>query len=485
MRRRSSKALPDLPSPEPRGSASGARPARWSATLPLRVITPIVGGGVEAMEPDGVDIVRLPEVRGVLRWWWRALYAGGLESADQLFRREAGLWGGVDVPGEEENHSCPSRVRLQARILDPGRVVPAGTHQTGRDGKPRAFPTWTLGRSLGYALFPLQRTTDERRAFRGQAMPTRSVRTGVRFELMVQVLPPVPPEKASDEEKRRLREKVWPGEVREVLFTLRAWIHLGGLGARTRRGFGALALDGEAKIEAAPPGSEAAADPFAEDLETGWRQIQSEAQEGSRLAGARLLVGPEARDDAAAHEALISALWTFRQGVGFAREAGRGRPGHSRWPEGNLLRSLQAGRAEGGGDSEEEPGVPRAAFGMPLIVQFKDAADRGAGGTIVPAREGGDRWASPVLLRPSGPGPRGHHPLVLILGGERPRRALVTGQAGRPEPTPVPIESAAGAQGEPRRLLEAAGGEAVKAFAAWLERDGGFRELGGGERRRP
>jgi CRISPR-associated protein Cmr1 len=232
--------------------------------LPLRVITPIVGGGVEAMEPDAVDIVRLPEIRGILRWWWRALYAGEAEEPDALFRREAALWGGVDVPSRPQKTSYRSRVRLHSRILSPGRVAPAGTHQPGRDGKPRAFPTWTLGKGLGYALFALQRTTDERRKFRGQAMPTRAVRTGVRFELAVAAVAPSPAEKETErDEQERLHER-WPEDIRQVLQTLWAWIHLGGLGARSRRGFGALALDGEPEIqepEIEEPGRPARAGP--------------------------------------------------------------------------------------------------------------------------------------------------------------------------------------------------------------------------------
>ena len=459
----------------------GPEPPPWRLVLPLRVITPIVGGGVEAMEPDTVDIVRLPEVRGVLRWWWRALYAGEAEEPDALFQREAALWGGVDVPAGPEKTSYRSRVRLQSRILSPGRVVPAGTHQPGRDGKPRAFPTWTLGKGLGYALFPLQRTTDERRKFRGQAMPTRAVRTGVRFELSVAVVAPPRPKDETDEGKRQRLQARWPDEIREVLQTLWAWIHLGGLGARTRRGFGALALDGDARVGEGFPGPEDAAALLAEDLAAGWRRLQGLNRLGPRLAGARLLVGPEARDAAAAHEALVSALWTFRQGVGFAREAGKGRPGHSRWPEAEHLRRLNEGRAEGGGDPGEEPGVPRAAFGMPLIVQFKDAKDRGAGATIVPAGERGDaeadgaRWASPVLLRPSASGPAGYRPQVLLLGGDRPHGG--PGQrAGRP------VAAGSGAHRERRRRP---GRAQATSRGRERRRRQGLRDLARDERRLP
>ncbi|MCC7418556.1 MAG: type III-B CRISPR module RAMP protein Cmr1 [Acidobacteria bacterium] len=59
----------------------------------LEVVTPILGGGVEARSIDEVDVIRAPSVRGHLRFWWRALYAAQYANADALYQRESALWG--------------------------------------------------------------------------------------------------------------------------------------------------------------------------------------------------------------------------------------------------------------------------------------------------------------------------------------------------------------------------------------------------------
>ena len=59
--------------------------------LTLRTITPVVGGGVQAGDPDTVDIVRVPSIRGHLRAFWRAL--GEEPDPVQLRERERDLLG--------------------------------------------------------------------------------------------------------------------------------------------------------------------------------------------------------------------------------------------------------------------------------------------------------------------------------------------------------------------------------------------------------
>ncbi len=35
--------------------------------LPIECITPVIGGGVESFEPDEIDVVRVPSLRGQLQ----------------------------------------------------------------------------------------------------------------------------------------------------------------------------------------------------------------------------------------------------------------------------------------------------------------------------------------------------------------------------------------------------------------------------------
>jgi hypothetical protein len=131
----------------------------------------------------------------------------------------------------------------------------------------------------------------------------------------------------------------------------------------------------------------------------------------------------------------------------------------------------------------EGRGAPRAAFGMPLIIQFK--GERGVDAAFIPEHGGGDRWASPVLLRPCSVGDGKWRPLVLVLGGERPAAVRVEPQdrrAPRP-PGAYPVESSVGARGVIEKLLQAARGNALQAFAAWLREERGYRPLSKGDPR--
>jgi len=65
----------------------------------LRTITPIYGGGVHTREVDAVDVIRVPSVRGQLRWWWRVLFAGEHEDPRRLFEAEFGWFGWVSTSG--------------------------------------------------------------------------------------------------------------------------------------------------------------------------------------------------------------------------------------------------------------------------------------------------------------------------------------------------------------------------------------------------
>src|SRR5260221_14040443 len=41
-----------------------------------QLITPLYGGGVKPTEPDPITVVRATEIRGQLRFWWRACRGG-------------------------------------------------------------------------------------------------------------------------------------------------------------------------------------------------------------------------------------------------------------------------------------------------------------------------------------------------------------------------------------------------------------------------
>ncbi|MFQ3683794.1 type III-B CRISPR module RAMP protein Cmr1, partial [Roseiflexus sp.] len=65
------------------------------------LITPLFGGGVNPASHDPVTVVRPAEIRGQLRFWWRATRGGQFgDDLNTLRAAEEAIWGG---PVREEN----------------------------------------------------------------------------------------------------------------------------------------------------------------------------------------------------------------------------------------------------------------------------------------------------------------------------------------------------------------------------------------------
>src|SRR5437588_12319874 len=58
-----------------------------------QLITPLYGGGVSPAESDPITVVRATEIRGHLRFWWRAYNAGKYGDLASLKKAEDELWG--------------------------------------------------------------------------------------------------------------------------------------------------------------------------------------------------------------------------------------------------------------------------------------------------------------------------------------------------------------------------------------------------------
>lgn len=494
MRRGSGGTLPEVLRGDP--PERPAKPPRPEVTLELETITPVIGGGVETGEPDPMEAVRGASVRGVLRWWWRSLYLGPpgrgatTDIHRSLLREEARLWGGVGL-GEETasgTGAWSSCVRIRVEVEDPGRELAAGFHEAV-GGKLRSLPRWSVGSNLGYALFPLQRTFEERQQHTGGgSMPTRPVREGIRFRLYVELDVERFEERGRKERAADL-ERTERNGMRELLATLWAWSAFGGLGARTRRGFGSLKLR---RMEIANRGGVD---------EKQWRAAFGGPQAGEivdlqrwltragglceprpgRLWPPRLFVGQPRSTAAEAHDEIVGHLAELRQGRGVGRARGGQRPGQSHWPEAHLLRKLSTatGFEHHPPDDADQWGAPRAAFGLPLEMQFKGRSDRQANARISLLPGEGSRWPSPLLLRVL-PTDRGFCPALLILNLEPPRKVRVeftAGAARARQPDSVDVVSATGAQEPIAQLLRDAEGNAVESFASWLTQEHRFREV--------
>lgn len=351
----------------------------WTATF--RFITPVFGGGVQVdghKKPfDPVTPVRVPSIRGQLRLWWRAVNPRGCEDSEQLAKAEAVVFGEAAKPGGVQSKGLSIRVlkqpenpaEMQAFFSEPNRAQKGWVVKSMQPG-------------VGYGAFPLR---DDRKEIR---FPT-SHEHGTLWNY-------------GDQEWRiELSFDTSDRMLDDVAAALWAWSHFGGLGGRTRRGFGAI----DCKECSQPISS----------IEDGWdRWKLSEAHEVSwgHLRGRHQEQCAQGRTSYPsgldALERLLARFQQFRQGVGNGRNSGdKGRPGRSRWPEPDEIRRLTNCKADNHAPVHPVSKFPRAVFGTPIIFHFKDHDKRRpdaedadpADSTLNPLSTG--RFASPLILRPT------------------------------------------------------------------------------------
>jgi len=191
---------------------------------------------------------------------------------------------------------------------------------------------------------------------------------------------------------------------REIRAALWAWETFGGVGARTRRGFGAIRLHKE---------NGKSVDPYPEDR----AQIEKDIREKLREFAngpyhhqdipqlndkVKIEFTSVKKNEPDAWKHLINLLKEFRQNR-FGSTYGQ-----SKWPEANALRQRTGNKAR---FSEDVPykcqkvidKFPRAAFGLPLLFHLPHDGSIGEvnlQGADGPNGEKRERLSSPIILRP-------------------------------------------------------------------------------------
>ena len=187
----------------------------------------------------------------------------------------------------------------------------------------------------------------------------------------------------------------------EVIQCVRWWVSFGGVGARTRRGLGTIKARSD-DVNLTP--------------------VSSTESDG---LGGRMVIGPPMQDAKQAWSVAVGALQDFRQGQGVGRKSGKGRPCGSNWPEAETIRRL-AEKAKPAPKDGEESFFPRAAFGLPIVFQFK--GEKHLNDTL--EGENHERMASPLILRPYFNG-RQYCPTALLLPGWRSSSSMSVKLKGR------------------------------------------------------
>lgn len=423
---------------------AAARSAADAIQLDGQLVTPLYGGGVVAGEVDRRLPIRIAGLRGQWRFWWRLLRQRNQPDPRALFLEETAIWGGLGQNGDQNGSergadSGPTASRVAVRLLHCGQPALEAAHEYARN--PKAPGEWKAQPDLtpwasGYALFPAQgKRAEDRRSVEEQ--PKRLALPGIEFRLLVRFHPELP-DCARDEVHQAIR---W-------------WASFGGIGARTRRGLGAVQVATLAPVTVA--------------------EVQA-------LGGQLALLRP-GRNATDAWKAAVALLQLFRQGVGVGRNPGDepNRPGRSRWPEADTLRAL-SGRAAA---KHQTPvctvrAFPRAAFGLPIVFHFKDKGDPDDH-ILEPADLHADlprdRLASPLILRPYWDG-TGWHPAALLLPGwqtalRAPLKFKADHQQDVPTPWPADPPSARAALANDVKPMQGRGDDVLTAFMDFFAKGG-------------
>jgi CRISPR-associated protein Cmr1 len=366
------RALPASSPPDP---ARIAPRNRELLSVEIQVVTPLAGGSARPGQPDPDLPVRGSSVRGQLRFWWRACRAATFAHVRDLYMEEARIWGAATGERTQENGQKseqlgPGGIDLVVEVLKQGQRVDYSK----------------LPNALRYALFPFQEQKRENK-------PEGWFLKGVSFRLRLLLAPHVSEEKREELEKEA-RAAVW------------AWVCFGGIGARTRRGCGALYCSAQGFHPEGDPARWLVAR-AREHATSGQRTLKHPT-----LTGARFVVGSQSGAERAWIDA-VNVLQKIRQGPGIGRNPGQGnRPGRSYWPEPDTIRDLLKIDQRHRPEHPSRPWFPRADLGLPILFQNMI---HGLTPTLAASGDGATRFASPLIVKPLALSEQDAVPLVLLL----------------------------------------------------------------------
>jgi len=384
------------------------------------LITPLFGGGVEAGVSDPLTLIRGPSIRGQLRFWWRATQGGRFNGDLKAMRaEEARIWGAANDNDRsaEPVQTVQLAVELSQEAERPKYVQAYDV--VSRNGRPVLQPNSI---APAYASFPLQPQGDALIA----GMATKKVASNIFFSLTL----------------------LYPEAFRsDVTAALWAWETFGGVGGRTRRGFGALKPNQSALL----PKDRSH---VCEWLVTHWKAHVVGSTWPDNVPnlgpGTQLVVAHDNAQASVVWKALIKTLSDFRQ-----QRAGQ--YGRSYWPEPDAIRKLTGQTLRGHNqpmaphpDGTPIGKFPRAVFGLPIVFHFKDS-DK-----AMPDRNGADprdtmlvlqqaeRLASPLILRPGACSDGSYYGIALVLGSRLRSNSMqlkLKTTKGQPASWPKPAEA--------------------------------------------
>lgn len=312
--------------------ALNTSPQKAWTTYQCSLVTPMYGGGVTAGEVDNDMPIRASSIRGQLRFWWR-IACGPFKCTQDMFEQESAIWGGI---GDERTQA--SQVKIRVKPFNSSNYSIKTVSKFKKESS----------RGIQYILGSINGDSSE--------LPSIYEARQQTIDFFIDIYSP---------------EKVKP----DVEIALRWWATFG---AKTRRGFGAVKIEG---LDSVPT-----------------IEFDSEL----RSKGCRLAFIDSQYDTAQqAWETATEQLYNFRQKPNVGRnKQDSGKAGRSFWPEADQLRHLTGKNDNGRHNPKFEKHLvfPRAVFGMPIKFQFPGKNDDPTSMTLQP--KGSERMASPLILRP-------------------------------------------------------------------------------------
>jgi CRISPR-associated protein Cmr1 len=331
----------------------------------METVTPLFLGGAE---PRGKSELRPPSFRGAMRYWLRALLAGVLgddvkrvkEAEAAIFGSTEEKWGGASAICIQVDHPPlkpqPFAKQRAQTIKKYGREI---KQPTGRD-----YLYWSMAE------------------FRRRGLPARQfIPPGTPFTLTLRVRPGV----SSGEAK-----------MQEAVAALWLLMHLGGIGARSRRTAGSLAIVKPEQFgDLAFTLKGANTQQIANELGKGVSQVRQMVREIHPAEPPDFQGGKSAFDvlHPQACKIWVLGLWPSWEraveGIGAAfRDFRTYRP-----PDHDNVAKWLRG--------EEIPTIERAIFGLPLPFRYQKGPSGVVQGRPSPSDEAITRRASPLWLKVS------------------------------------------------------------------------------------
>ncbi|MDO5650903.1 MAG: type III-B CRISPR module RAMP protein Cmr1 [Moraxella sp.] len=370
----------DVPSDEPTDVVN------WHS-LDCELITPMYGGGVVSTKVDTEMPIRVSGIRGQLRFWWRLLAKHKWQLGDDkaITKAEFALWGGQNDKDSGDGQASGVLIRV-SDVKNLACEKWASYEFNSAKREYRAIPTPKAWADMPYALFPAQ----GKRAKNKQAIetePSELAKAGLRWTLKLAF---------HSSATAQMQNQVWE--------TLNYWANFGGVGARTRRGLGAVKVEHD-------------------------RISPISAEEVSVWGGVLKLIGGS-EEACAEWKKAIKKLQSFRQ-VDVGRKTNSHR---SKWTEPDTIRELtKQSSPEHRQRLVQGAYFPRAAFGLPIIFKFQKDGDSANNEPAQTSLQPVDyeRMASPLILRPYFDGKQ-WRAMALVLPNRIERLPLVLKQ-GRTE----------------------------------------------------